>query len=178
MATKTTTPNYWGWLFATGILLIIIGIFAVSAPFAATFASVLVLGWFLIIGGVIELISAFSFRHSKGFIVYLLLALFSILVGVLMVMNPSITALTLTMLFALFFLTLGIFRIISSAVLRYENWGWFFLSGVLALILGILILVHWPSSALWVIGLFIGIEFIFSGWSTLMLSLFVKKLQK
>lgn len=175
--TKTATSSkYWGWLLAMGIFLIVIGCFAISAPFAATFASVLVLGWLLIVGGIFEVISAFAYRHYGGFLVNLFLGLFSILVGILMVTNPTITALTITILIALLFLTLGIFRIVSSLVVRYNNWGWFLFSGILALILGILILVHWPSSALWVIGLFIGIDFVITGWITVLLSLTLKKL--
>lgn len=174
--TTTTSPTGWGWLLATGIFLIIIGLLALSAPFAATFASVLVLGWLLIIGGVLEIVSAISYRHYGGFLVNLLLGLFCVLVGILMVVNPTLTAMTLTILIALLFLTLGVFRIVGSLVVRYSNWGWYLFSGILAVILGILILIHWPSSALWVIGLFIGIEFIVTGWVTVVLALALKKL--
>lgn len=172
----SSSPNYWGWLFGMGILLIILGIFAISAPFVATFASVLTLGWLLVFGGIVQVISAFSARKSGGFLVHSLLGLFCILVGILMIINPHATALTLTMLLAVFFLTLGTFKVFSSIVVRYENWGWVLFSGLLELLLGILILVHWPSSALWVIGLFIGIDFIFAGWSLLAYSYVVKKL--
>ena len=92
-----------------------------------------------------------------------------------MLFTPGITLAALTLLIAAFFLSSGLFKIIGALVSRFKGWGWYFLSGLISLALGILILVHWPSSSLWVIGLFIGIDLIFVGWSLVMISLFVKK---
>jgi uncharacterized membrane protein HdeD (DUF308 family) len=54
---------------------------------------------------------------------------------------------------------------------RYPHWSWVLLDGVVSLLLGVLIWRRWPVSALWVIGLFVGIEMLLNGWSLVMLSL-------
>lgn len=175
MITENPFKNYWGWMFAIGIILIIIGVLAIAAPFVATFASVVALGWLLIIAGVAQLLFTFSARQSSDFLLHSLIALFTLLIGILMVTHPTTTAMTLTILLAAFFFTLGLFRIYSALLLRFSNWGWVLVGGIIAIILGILILVHWPSSALWVIGLFIGIDLVFTGWAFILSGLLLKK---
>lgn len=167
--------QYWGWMFGLGLILVLIGILAIAAPFVATFASVVALGWLLVIAGIAQLIYSFTSRHSSDFLLHSLIALFTILVGMLMLTHPTITAMTLTILLAAFFFALGLFRIYSALLLRFKNWGWVLLGGIIAIILGVLILVHWPSSALWVLGLFIGIDLIFTGWEFILGGLLLKK---
>jgi uncharacterized membrane protein HdeD (DUF308 family) len=169
------TYRSWGWPLAIGIILMIIGVIAIATPYIATLASMLVLGWLLIIGGVAEIVYAFITRHLSSFVLNVLLGLFSIVIGVLIIAFPQATAMTITVLLAAFFLALGLFRIFTALALRFENWGWVLAGGVLAFILGILILIHWPSSAFWVIGLFVGIDFLFLGWSYVLLSTFLKR---
>ena len=93
-----------------------------------------------------------------------------------MVTNPAATVLTLTLLIAMFLITEGIFRIVTALSVRYPNWGWMLLQGVVSLILGIMIWRQWPVSGLWVIGLFVGIQMLFTGWSMVMLGLSAKNL--
>jgi uncharacterized membrane protein HdeD (DUF308 family) len=53
----------------------------------------------------------------------------------------------------------------------HRGWGWLLASGILSLILGAMIWAQWPYSGLWVIGLFVGIQLLFTGWSMVMLAL-------
>jgi uncharacterized membrane protein HdeD (DUF308 family) len=84
-------------------------------------------------------------------------------------------ALVLTLIMAIYFMVIGILRIISALAMRFPSWGWVLFSGVITFILGIMIKSQWPATGLWVIGLFIGIDMIFSGWSYVMLSMAAKK---
>jgi uncharacterized membrane protein HdeD (DUF308 family) len=79
--------------------------------------------------------------------------------------------LALTLMMIAFFLVAGIFRIVAASTIRFGNRWSIFASGVISLLLGILLWIGWPAAAFWVIGLFIGIELIFNGWSTIMLGL-------
>ena len=90
--------------------------------------------------------------------------------------NPAAGATVLTLLIALFFLIAGAFRIIVALTMRFPEWHWLLLNGAITLLLGLLIWKQWPSSALWVIGLFIGIELIFTGSAWVMLSLAARRL--
>ena len=68
------------------------------------------------------------------------------------------------------------FRIVGSLVERFPHWGWIFAGGVLNLVLGLMIWQQWPVSGFWVIGLFVGIDMIFNGWTWIMLALRLKQL--
>ena len=75
------------------------------------------------------------------------------------------------------FLTFGgIFRILVAVTIRFQNWVWLLLHGVVNVLLGIAIWRQWPLSGLWVIGLFVGIDMLLNGWSLVMLGLAAKKL--
>ena len=97
-------------------------------------------------------------------------------VGFMVVANPAATAISLTMLIAMFLLGEGIFRIVTALSVRYPNRGWMLLQGFVSLVLGIMIWRQWPVSGLWVIGLFVGIQMLFGGWSLVMLGLTAKNL--
>lgn len=170
-----TRIKYWAlWLFF-GILLILGGFFLLASPVFTTIASVFIFGILLIAGGLVHVVTAILDRRSNHLWLHLSIAALTIVIGFLMLFTPTITLAALTLLIAAFFLSSGLFKIFGSLISRFKGWGWYFLSGLVSLALGALILAHWPSSSLWVIGLFIGIDFIFAGWSLVMLSLFVKK---
>jgi uncharacterized membrane protein HdeD (DUF308 family) len=92
------------------------------------------------------------------------IGILNIIVGLLIIANPGASALALTLLMAAFFMVGGVFRIVSAAQHHFPGRGWAMFSGVVNIILGILIWAQWPSSAFWVIGMFIGIDLIFTGW--------------
>src|SRR5262249_45264170 len=96
--------------------------------------------------------------------------------GALIVWRPLVTAEILTLLMGAFFLVAGLFQLITPFVVSLPDWGWHALNGVITLLLGILILVQWPVSGLWVIGLFVGIELIFYGGAWIVLALSLRSL--
>jgi uncharacterized membrane protein HdeD (DUF308 family) len=162
----------WGWLLAFGILMIILGLFAIGAPVMATIAFQVVLGWLLVIGGIAEAIHAFMAQNWRGFQFELLSAILYVVVGALLLFNPLLGAAALTLLLAVFLVVEGIFKIIMALRVRdHRGWGWLLASGILSLILGAMIWAQWPASGLWVIGLLVGIQLLFTGWSLVMLAL-------
>jgi uncharacterized membrane protein HdeD (DUF308 family) len=74
---------------------------------------------------------------------------------------------------AVFFLVSGLFQFIGSIWVALPGWAWQAVDGIIAIVLGLLVLAQWPTSGLWVIGLFIGIDLIFYGaaWIALALGL-------
>ncbi len=166
----------WGWFLALGILLIIGGTVALGSSIMMTVFSMILLGWLMITGGVLEAIHAFSCKGWSGFFIDLLTGLLYVVVGFMIVGNPGATAATLTLLIAMFLIFGGIFRVVIALVVRYQNWGWLVLHGGVNLMLGMAIWRQWPLSGLWVIGLFVGIDMIFNGWSLVMLGLMAKNL--
>jgi uncharacterized membrane protein HdeD (DUF308 family) len=164
-----------GWFMALGILLIIVGSLAIVYDVAATLLSVLFFGWLLIVMGAIEAIQSFWQPRWGGFFLHLLVGILAVVVGFHLLTSPAAGALVLTFVMAVYFMVIGIIRIITALAMRFPSWGWVLLSGIISFIMGVLIRQQWPYSGLWVIGLFIGIDMIFSGWSYVMLSLAAKK---
>lgn len=165
-----------GWFLALGILLIVLGMSAVGSSVAMTLASMVFVGWLMIIGGILESLHAFACKAWSGFFIDLLTGILYAVVGFMIVANPGATAVVLTMLIAMFLIFGGIFRIVTAVTIRFQNWIWLLLHGVISLLLGISIWRQWPLSGLWVIGLFIGIDMVFNGWSLVMLGIAARHL--
>ncbi|MET0501645.1 MAG: HdeD family acid-resistance protein [Candidatus Binatia bacterium] len=162
--------RHWGWYLILGIVLIVLGTIALGSALVMTIASVFFFGWLLIVGGVMEVIHAFWHKRWAGFFLDLLTGALYVVVGWMMVTNPKESALLLTLIIAMFLVFEGVFRIVAALTARYPHWGWVLLNGVISLVLGVMIWRQWPYSGLWVIGLFVGIEMLFNGWSLVMLS--------
>lgn len=168
----------WIWLLVLGIVLVVAGTLAVGAPLVASLATALFLGVMLLIGGVGQLVGSFWTREWSGFFLMLLMGLLYVVVGLLFLNRPVSALEALTLLLACALMVGGAFRIVGSLMHRFPHWGWICAGGVLNLILGILIWQQWPLSGFWVIGLFVGIDMMFNGWTWIMLALRLKRLPK
>lgn len=171
--------RYWGGFFLWGLLLLILGIVAVSATVFTTMVTMVFLGVLILLGGVVIIVDAFSFWWGKwsGFFLHLIMGVLYVIFGFMLIENPILGSISITLLLGVFYLMLGIFRIIDSLSLKVLQWGWSFFSGLIALLLGILILANWPSSSLYIIGLFVGIDLIFIGWAYMMTALYARSLK-
>jgi uncharacterized membrane protein HdeD (DUF308 family) len=166
----------WLWFVILGIMLIVLGCVALGSVVIASLAVEMAFGILLLIAGVGEAIGSFWVRRWSGFFLHLLSGILSIVVGVLFLARPSSGLVALTLLVASFFLVSGAFKIVATLSYRFAHWGWPLLSGIIDLVLGVLILADWPKSALWVLGLFLGISLIFRGVNWIGLGLAVKSM--
>ena len=168
----------WGWLLVLGIVLLLLGTVALLDSVLVTAISVLFLGWVLVIAGVVETVQTFRHRRSGHLFLHALNATLSLVVGIMLLLSPLAGALVLTLLLAVYFIVAGIFRTVTAFSLRLPGWGWALFNGIVTLILGILIWIHWPATGLWVIGLFIGIDLLVVGGSQIMTAIAVRTLPK
>jgi uncharacterized membrane protein HdeD (DUF308 family) len=153
----------WGWFLFLGVLFIALGVACIVFNVTATFTTVLVFGWLLLIGGVVALIQSFTTGTWGGFFLYLLTALLRGFTGYLLIRYPTMGAETLTAVLGSFFIVGGLFRAIGSGMAKFPNWGWAVFSGIVSVALGIMLLWQMPVSGLWFIGLAIGIDLIVDG---------------
>jgi uncharacterized membrane protein HdeD (DUF308 family) len=153
----------WGWFLALGILLMILGVACMVYNVSATFATVYVFGWLLLIGGVVSLIQSFRTGTWSGFFIFLLIALFRGFTGYLLIRYPMTGAVTLTLILASFLIVSGIFRAIGSSAIKFPRWGWSVAAGIISAVLGIMLLVQMPVSAVWFIGFALGLDLIVDG---------------
>lgn len=166
----------WGWVLASGIAFVMLGALALAFSVMTTLASVFVFGWILAFAGILEAVHAFKLPRWSGVLLELLVAILYVVVGVLMIVRPAAGALSLTLLIGAFFLAGGLFRIVAAVAGRPPNWGWLLVSGIVTLLLGLLIVGEWPASGLWIIGMFLGIDLLFSGTSLIMFAFGLRNL--
>jgi len=167
--------HFGGMAMGLGVALIILGSFAVATSAFTTLMTMLVLGVLLIAGGIIQSVQALWAPHWHGFFAYLVTGIFELILGVLLIAHPAIGAATLTIIFALLFLVSGTFRFIMAPLLKFEHWGWHMIAGLISIVLGIMLLTHWPASGIWFVGLLVGINMIISGWTLFLYSLCCKE---
>ena len=171
VSTLDRLRDVWVLLVGMGLALSLLGLAAIASSFIATVATVLVFGILLVLAAIFQVFTAFWGRQWRGFFLHLLAGVLYLIAGVFMIDNPEAAALALTLMVAACLLVGGLLRIILSVAERFDGWGWVFLNGLISLLLGTAIWRQWPLSGLWVIGLFVGIEMLFSGLSWVMLGL-------
>jgi len=164
------------WFLVVGIVLVILGMVAIGSAVAMTIVSVLFLGWLLIVGGVFEVVHGFSHRPWSGFFINLLGGVLYAVAGLVMVANPALAAVTLTLVIAVMLIVAGLFRLLIAFSTPLHHRGWLVLNGAISILLGVMIWRAWPVSGLWVIGMFIGIDMIVDGWTEIMLALSARSL--
>jgi len=158
-----------GWAIVAGVLLIIVGIEALAAPYIAALFAALWVAWGLVFGGVAELISAYSSAENRVWKVVVGLLYFA--VGIYMLFNPGTGLLALALVLAWMLLIQGVISIFGSLQLRpLPGWGWWLFDGIVTLLLGLLIFAGWPGNSLRIIALLVGISLIISGVNRLVLA--------
>lgn len=166
----------WGWFLAFGIVLLLLGIAAIARSVTTTVVSMLFFGWVLVFAGAIQFVEAFMVGKWAGFFLHIMLAILFGLAGIVMLVRPVISAEAATLLMSAFFLVGGLYQLISALWTHLPGRGWQAVNGVIASLMGVLVLAQWPASGLWVIGLFVGIDLILYGWSWIALALDLHKM--
>ena len=166
-----------GWSIALSVLLILAGIAGIIIPPAASIAVTVFIGWVLVFSGVIHFVYAWHSRDKGGILWELLLGAAYVLVGGYLLWNPVLGLASVTFALAIYLFAEAVLEFVLSFQLRpAPGWGWLLFDGIITLILGILILTTWPSSAPWVLGTLVGISMLFSGTARLMISLAARHL--
>ncbi len=153
-----------GWIVALGVVYLLAGFVALGSVVLATVASVLIVGVMMVVAGVVEVFSAFQIKSWGKFLLWVLLGVLYIIAGFVTFENPLLAAALLTLILGASLLASGVMRIILAFSMKQEApWIWVLLSGAITLLLGLLILAHWPVSSLYILGLFLGIDLIMAG---------------
>jgi uncharacterized membrane protein HdeD (DUF308 family) len=169
----------WKMLMTIGVLAIFVGCVAILVPAVAAVGTAIFIGWILVVVGAILVAAAFSAVSVGSVVLRLLWAALTVIVGVWLIVEPHNGTLTLTLVLGIYFLLMGLTRVAVAFMARGEpNAGWVGLSGFAGLLIGLLILVKFPSSADWAIGLLVGIDLIFAGWTLTSVALVGKDLAK
>jgi uncharacterized membrane protein HdeD (DUF308 family) len=165
---------HWKFFLIEGIVLLILGAIAVCVPPLASVTVELLVGWLILLSGVLGLVMTIQTRGSPGFGWSLLSAVVGILVGCMLLIWPLTGVLSLTFMLTVFLTLEGVASIMYALAHRRESssrWGMMLVSGVVDLILAGLILAGLPGTAAWAIGLIVGINLLFGGVALIAMAL-------
>jgi uncharacterized membrane protein HdeD (DUF308 family) len=165
MAIEKTMPALgWGWLLILGIVQIIAGGTAVVIPVVASFAAVAIFGAVLIVTAIFQMIHAFKAKPWTRTLAYGLGSVLYAICGLFVLLYPIGGALTLAVIIAILLITEGALRLGFVAFARPPSGGgWLAVAGLGGIFVGVVLLIGWPATALWVTGLLLGINLIFTG---------------
>ena len=163
--------HHWGWFLAFGIVLMLLGLAAIVRSVSTTVVSMLFFGWLMVFASIVDLVSAFMVGKWAGFFLHLLLAILFGVTGVLFLKSPVISAELATLAMSMFFLIAGLYQVVVAFWTHLPGFGWQVANGIITFILGGLLLVEWPVSGLFGIGLFVGVALFSYGWTWIALAL-------
>lgn len=173
----TTKSKFWFYLL--GVVLILLGFAAIGSPFVTTIAAKVVLGWLVLIGGVLQVAHAFGTREWSEFLLDLLAGAAFVIVGAWLAFFPLTGILTLTLLLAVTFIVQGILELGMAFRIRpATGWFWMLIAGIVAIVVGLMLIADLPGSATWAIGLLVGINLIMSGVAYLLLPAAAKSIER
>jgi uncharacterized membrane protein HdeD (DUF308 family) len=161
-----------------GVALIIFGGIALVTILDISTAPVALIGWLIVLAGIAEAIHAFRLRRPEGFLFHLIPGIAGVPIGLLIASHPAARAVTWMLLFASFFTVIGLFRAIAAYWLRFPNWGWTVFEGIVTLALGSVMWTAWIWLVPWFLGFAVGLSLILRGWSSVMLALGLRRLNK
>jgi uncharacterized membrane protein HdeD (DUF308 family) len=173
-ALSTSLRAHWQLFLVEGIILMALGLAAIVLPLIATVAVAVVIGWLLLMSGIVGLIATFRMRRAPGFWWSLLSAIIAIAVGLMLLQSPLAGALSLTLLLTVFFVVEGVASIFYALEHKRElsgRWSWMLLSGVLDLCLASIIILGLPGTVAWALGLLVGINMVFGGSAIMSMAL-------
>jgi len=170
-------PSWWC-LLLLGIFLMVCGTVAVLFPILTNVAAMIVLGVTLMVSGIAMIVTSFWAGKWSGLLVQLLVGIVYLVVGMQIADTPIKAGLVLAVFVAGFFIVAGAFRAVVALVVRFPHWGWALLNGLITLLCGLVIYRHFPECALWVVGLLVGLEMLFNGWTWIMLAFAVRSIRQ
>ncbi len=175
---KAALSKSWKLLLTAGIVSVVLGAIAIILPPLASVTITYLVGILLLIGAVAYVAEAIS-RGSTGHRIWsAIVAVLYVIAGVWLIINPAEGTITLTWVLAIFFLVIGVMRLIMGFSMRGKapNAGWTIVNGVLSVLIAVLVIGDLPSSADWAIGLLVGIQLLFDGMALIATAIAGKKL--
>ena len=163
-AMRDTVKRYSLWYLIQGILLIAAGMLAIIYPVISSEAVVILLGWLLIISGVVQGFSLIGAGQVPHFWLQLISVILAVLIGFLFLRDPAQGMATIALLLIVFFMIEGISKVVFALTIRpFPNWSWVLASGLVGILLALILWANLPVTALWLVGVLLGLQLISVG---------------
>jgi uncharacterized membrane protein HdeD (DUF308 family) len=154
----------WAWLLLLATFQILGGVLAVAVPIAASFAAVGVIAALLTVTAFLQIIHAFQIKAWPRSVWYGLGAVLYAAIGAVLILYPTTGALALAVLIAILLIAEGALRTVFGALVRpLPGWSWLVVAGLLSIVVGVILLIGWPVTALWLTGLLLGVNLLMTG---------------
>ncbi|MFO1398863.1 MAG: DUF308 domain-containing protein [Burkholderiales bacterium] len=158
------------WVIVWGVLLMIAGVLAILEPPIAALAAELLLAWLFVFGGIVQIVYALQNRAAPGFRLHILSAILTFLLGVFMLMRPTLGITSVALLLGAFLMANGVSEVLHGFRLKpTKGWGWVVFDGVLSVVIALMIANHWPEGSIQFIGVLVGVLMIYGGVWRIML---------
>jgi uncharacterized membrane protein HdeD (DUF308 family) len=166
-----STSLRWGLPVFFGAFLVMLGVVAIAIPIATTVGISWALGLLLVVSGAAQLIQAFRFPSTRGWVSRFLLATISIVAGIIVVRNPIAGAIGMTLALGFYLLVNAVGRgLLALEFKEISGRGWLVFSSLISFCLGVYVIATFPISSLIVPGTLFGVDLIFYGFSTVTLA--------
>ena len=178
-AVANSLHMHWRLFLTEGIILFVLGVLAVVVPPIATIAVEILIGWLLLVSGVVGLIATLRARSAPGFVWSLVSAILGIVAGIVLLGWPLSGALSLTLILTVFLVLEGVVSLLYALEHKRElsgRWGAMLFSGIVDLILAGIIFAGLPGTAAWAIGLLVGINLVFGGSALISMALHARNI--
>jgi uncharacterized membrane protein HdeD (DUF308 family) len=146
-----------------GVLAVVAGVVAIVAPAVASVAIELVIGWVLVVGGLLISVDAVAKGGVTRIAFRMVLALATFAAGMYLLVSPLEGTYTLTVMLVIWFVAAGFIQIVMGIAEWKLGGALVVVSGVISLVLGVLIANRLPEAAEWAIGLLVGLQLICYG---------------
>ena len=164
-AAMRTISGKWGWFVALGIVDLIVGGIASTNLLLANLASVLLIGAAVFVSGIFQIIHSFWARGLRSFLFWLLAGLIYMAAGAIILYDPVLASIELSLLVGIFLVVAGIMRAWAGYHARpAAGWRWIVAAGVLTLVVGAVLIASWPAMGLWLLGAMLIVDLVFQGW--------------
>ena len=168
----------WGRSVQLGITLIVLGATALITIPIANRVPMELIGWLIVLAAVAEVVHAVRIRRSDGFLFHLVPGVAGVPIGLLIAAHPDTNPVAWMLVFASLFTILGLFRTTAAFRLRFPNWGWTAVEGVVTLVLGSVMWAGWIWLVPWFLAFAVGLSLVLRGWSSVMLAVGLRRLSR
>lgn len=147
-----------------GLVLALAGVLALIFPLFVSAEIMVLIGWLLIVSGVVQAVSLIGVSKVPYFWLDLVSVALAVLVGWLLVSRPEAGLVAITLLMLVFFMVGGIQRVIFALMIRpLTDWGWVLGSGLVAILAALILFASLPEAAGWLLGVLLGVQLIAVG---------------
>lgn len=166
----TTNKHDWGLVIA-GVLLVICSMFFLFAPGLALVTITVIAGAAFLVSGIFDIVNYFRFRRVMDLSGWALAyGALDIVLGILFLVNPLVSAGALAWFIGAFFIVFGVFEVVGAFKVRnmgVSMWGWMLFSGIVGALCGLTFFIA-PAMLGVFLSVFIlmrGASLIFYGWN-------------